>query len=106
MVDHNNMPAEDLIRSHLQSEEEFTDQTFFSFQIVYSRKGPVKLIKRGENSSFIFTVCVRSVPHYHFKLAYVILQIAVKNFSKPTSNNGDMCISEFVPKALKLLCFV
>ena len=34
----------------------------------------------GENSSFIFTVCVRSVPHYDFKLAYVILQIAVKEF--------------------------
>ena len=28
----------------------------------------------GENSSFIFTVCVKLVPRYHFKLAYVILQ--------------------------------
>ena len=27
----------------------------------------------GENSSFIFTVCVKFVPLYHFKLAYVIL---------------------------------
>ena len=44
----------------------------------------------SENGLFIFTVCVRSVPSYHFKLAYVILQIAVKNFSKPTSKNGDM----------------
>ena len=34
----------------------------------------------GENSSFIFTVCVKSVPRYHFKLAYVILQMAVKKF--------------------------
>ena len=33
-----------------------------------------------ENSSFIFTVCVKSVPRYHFKLAYVILQMAVKEF--------------------------
>ena len=33
-----------------------------------------------ENSSFIFTVCVRSVPPYHFKLAFVILQMAVKEF--------------------------
>ena len=42
-------------------------------------KGPVQLIKRVfENSSFIFTVCVKSVPRYHFKLAYVILQTAVK----------------------------
>ena len=30
-------------------------------------KGPLKLINTvGENSSFIFTVCVKSVPHYHF----------------------------------------
>ena len=36
----------------------------------------------GENSSFIFTVCVKSVPHYHFKLAYVVLQMAVKEFFK------------------------
>ena len=34
----------------------------------------------GENSSFIFTVCVKSVPRYHFKLAYVVLQMAVKEF--------------------------
>ena len=32
----------------------------------------------GENSSFIFIVCVKSVPLYHFKLAYVVLHIAVK----------------------------
>ena len=41
-------------------------------------KGLVKLINTvGENSSFIFRVCVKSVPHYHFKLAYIVLQIAV-----------------------------
>ena len=34
----------------------------------------------GENSSFIFTVCVKSVPLYHFKLAYVVLHMAVKEF--------------------------
>ena len=44
----------------------------------------------GENSSFIFTVCVTSIPRYHFKLAYVVLNIAVKSFSKPTSKNGEM----------------
>ena len=32
----------------------------------------------GENNSFIFTVCVKSVPRYHFKLAHVVLQMAVK----------------------------
>ena len=46
--------------------------------------------QEGESSSFIFTVCVKSVPHYHFKLAYVILQMAVKEFSKPTSKYGDI----------------
>ena len=33
-----------------------------------------------ENSSFIFTVCVKSVPRYHFQLAYVVLQMAVREF--------------------------
>ena len=32
----------------------------------------------GKNSSFIFTVCVKSVPCHRFNLAYVILQMAVK----------------------------
>ena len=32
----------------------------------------------GENSSFIFTVCVKSVPLDRFKLAYVVLHMAVK----------------------------
>ena len=32
----------------------------------------------GENNSFIFTVCVKSVPRYHFKLVYVVLHVAVK----------------------------
>ena len=34
----------------------------------------------GENSSFIFTVYDKSVPHYHFQLAYVALHMAVKEF--------------------------
>ena len=42
-------------------------------------KGPVKLIKRV-NIAQSFLVCVRSVPRYHFKLAYVNLQMAVKEF--------------------------
>ena len=33
----------------------------------------------GENSS-IFTVRVKSVPLYHFKLAYVVLHVVVKAF--------------------------
>ena len=34
----------------------------------------------GENSSFILTVCVNSVPLYRSKPAYVVLLIAVKEF--------------------------
>ena len=34
----------------------------------------------GQSSSFIFTVCVKSVPHYHFRLAYVVPHMAVKEF--------------------------
>ena len=34
----------------------------------------------GENSSFIFTVCVKLVQRYHFKLTCVVLQMAVKEF--------------------------
>ena len=42
--------------------------------------GPVKLIQAVKIAHTFFTVCVRSVPRYHFKLAYVILQMAVKDF--------------------------
>ena len=41
----------------------------------------------GENSSFTFTICVKSVPRYYFKFAYVVL---LKNFLKPTFKNGDI----------------
>ena len=34
----------------------------------------------GDSSSFIFAVCVKSIPLYHFKLAYVVLHMAVKEF--------------------------
>ena len=38
----------------------------------------------GENSSFIFTVCVKSVPLYHLKFTYVVLRTAVKRiFQNP-----------------------
>ena len=42
-------------------------------------KGPVKLIKRVK-IAHSFSVFIKSVPHYHFKLAYVVLQMAVKEF--------------------------
>ena len=37
----------------------------------------------GENSSIIFTVCIKFVPLYHFKLAYVVLHMTVKEFFEP-----------------------
>ena len=34
------------------------------------------------NSSFSFTVCIKSVPLNHFKLAYAVQHIAAKKFFK------------------------
>ena len=42
-------------------------------------KGPVKLIKRVK-IALSCLVCVRSVSRYDFKLAYVILEMAVEEF--------------------------
>ena len=42
-------------------------------------KGPVKLIKRVK-IAHLFLVFVRLVPRYYFKIVYVILQMAVKDF--------------------------
>ena len=42
-------------------------------------KGPVKLMQ-WVKIAHSFLVCNKSVPSYHFKLAYVILQMAVKEF--------------------------
>ena len=44
----------------------------------------------GENSSFIFTVCVKSVPLCHFKLAHVLYIWLSKKFSKHASKNGEI----------------
>ena len=49
----------------------------FIFKILLSIKGPVKLIKRVK-IAHSFLQSVRSLPRYHFKLANVILQMAVK----------------------------
>ena len=43
------------------------------------QKGPVKLMQQVI-IAHIFTVCVRSVPLYLFKLAYVVLHLDVKQF--------------------------
>ena len=39
----------------------------------------LKLIKLVKIAHFL-KVCVKSVPRYHFDLAYVVLQMAVKEF--------------------------
>ena len=52
--------------------------TYLTFWYLIDSKGPVKLIKRVKIAHF--TVCVKLVPRYHFKLAYVVLQMAVKEF--------------------------
>ena len=39
-------------------------------------------IPGGENSSFIFIVCAKSVPLHNLKLPYVVLHMAVKEFFK------------------------
>ena len=44
----------------------------------------------GENSSFILTVCVKSVPFYHFKLAFAVLQMAVKELFETHSKTGEI----------------
>ena len=47
---------------------------------ILSKKSTGAANAAGEDSSFTFTVCVKSVPLDHFKLAYVILHMAVKEF--------------------------
>ena len=42
-------------------------------------KGPVKLIQRVK-IAHLFVQCVKSVPLYYFKLAYVALHAAVNKF--------------------------
>ena len=43
------------------------------------QKGPVKLIKPVK-IVHSFLVCVKSIPSYHFRLGYAVLQMAVKEF--------------------------
>ena len=58
------------------------------FLLWFPEKSPIKDSPRtgkkanpaSENSSLIFTVCVKSVQLYRFKLVYVVLRMAVKEF--------------------------
>ena len=67
--------------------EQYSRTGFLPVQVFYTTGGfwfqkDLLANQASENSSFIFTVCVRSVPRYHFKVAYVILQMAVKKSFK------------------------
>ena len=50
----------------------------------------MKLIQQVKIVHSFFTVCVKSVPLYYFKLAYVVLHMAVKEFFETTSKNGEV----------------
>ena len=69
----------------IRNRDIFKEREGLGWGTKFRGKRTCKVNQAGENSSFIFTVCVRSVSRYHFKLAYVILQMAAKEFSKPTS---------------------
>ena len=72
------------------SEEKLGKMPFFDQTVSLPEpKGPVKRTV-GENSSFIFTGCAKSVPRYNFKLAYVVLQMPVNEFFETTSKNGEI----------------
>ena len=62
------------VRSFLNLLTPVIAQTIALYNI-YSIKGPVKREKIAH--SIHFTVCVKFVPLYHFKLAYVNLHMAV-----------------------------
>ena len=44
----------------------------------HSLQTPIQDNPTGKNSSLIFTAFVKSAPLYHFKLAHVVLHMAVK----------------------------
>ena len=52
-------------------------------------EGPVKLIHCMKKAHPFVQSCVKSVPLYHFRLAYVVLWL-FKNFSKYASKNGEI----------------
>ena len=62
-------------------------QNFFSFQTPF--KGPVKLMKLVK-IPHSFSVCVKSVPLYRFKIVYVVLQMAVKEFFETFPTIGEI----------------
>ena len=69
----------------------------FSFHILIRRTCEVD--KMGENSSFIFTCYVKTIPVYSFKLVWVVLHPSVKDFFKTiylqVQNNDVLFIESF-----------
>ena len=54
------------------------------------KKRPVKLMQWVKISHSLFAVCAKSVPRYHFMLAHVVLEMAVKEFFEIHFQNGDI----------------
>ena len=52
----------------------------FRFPVLFVSGTKGNVNPTGENSSFNFTVAVKSVPLYRFKLANVVLYMAVREF--------------------------
>ena len=57
-----------------------TQEHVFKFHSLNAEQRTCKANAASENSSLTSTVRVKSVPRYHFKLAYAVLQMAVKEF--------------------------
>ena len=55
---------------------------YVGYSLTLVLKGPCEANPLGENSLFIFTVCVKSVPLYDFKPDHVVLHMTVKEFFK------------------------
>ena len=53
---------------------------FSSVHVFVQSKRTCEANPAGENRSLIFAVCVKSVPLYRFKLAHVVLDMAIKEF--------------------------
>ena len=48
--------------------------------------------RMGENSSFIFTCCVKTVPVYDFKLVWAVLDPSFKEYFKPLTDKSKLAM--------------
>ena len=77
-----------------------------------NRKQTCEANAAGENRSFIFTVCLKSLPLHHLSLPMWFYIRLRKNFSKPTSEKGEInhfnrsLLIELFQLTLKLHSFI